>query len=480
MASKRRFLFSLLMALATIGLIVVTRGANSATSDKVEVTFSKDVAPIFYQHCAECHRPHDIAPFSVLTYKEVLPWAESIREKVSAREMPPWHADSRYGEFLNDRRLSKQDIETIVTWVARGAKEGNPKDLPAPPKYFPGWKMGKPDYVLAMSEDYTIEAHAPDSYVYVTFPTRFKEDRWVQAAEIRPGNRGIVHHVIAHVVTAEALSGGAKRVSAEFPQADTEPSIFYKEGSLSRVKMDAPVIDDGANAPNGGSLFKGRPGDGVAQYSVLLASYAPGKGPDVYPPGTAKLIPAGSTIILQIHYSSFHGRIETPQRDRTIMGLIFAKAPPDRRAVTFTVPNHFFKIPPGAANHKVTAAYTFDREVQLISYMPHMHLRGKDMKYEVVFPDGRRETLLWVPKFDFNWQTVYRLKHPMIIPKGSRIIVTAHFDNSAKNKHNPDPTKAVRWGDPSYDEMMIGWLEYVVTNENRGSSPSQRNASLAP
>jgi hypothetical protein len=162
------------------------------------------------------------------------------------------------------------------------------------------------------------------------------------------------------------------------------------------------------------------------------------------------------------------------------MGLIFAKAPPDRRAVTFTVPNHFFKIPPGAANHRVTAAYTFDREVQLISYMPHMHLRGKDMKYEVVFPDGRRETLLWVPKFDFNWQTVYRLKNPMIVPKGSRIIVTAHFDNSAKNKHNPDPTKAVRWGDPSYDEMMIGWLEYVVTNENRGSSPSQRNASLAP
>ena len=205
MASKRRSLFSLLMALATIGLIVVTRGVNSGTSHKDEVTFSKDVAPIFYQHCAECHRPHDIAPFSVLTYQEVLPWAASIREKVSAREMPPWHADSRYGEFLNDRRLSKEDIETIVTWIAQGAKEGNPQDLPTPPKYFPGWKMGKPDYVLAMSEDYTIEAHAPDSYVYVTFPTRFKEDRWVQAAEILPGNRGIVHHVIAHVVTAEVL-----------------------------------------------------------------------------------------------------------------------------------------------------------------------------------------------------------------------------------------------------------------------------------
>ena len=473
MVPKRLIFISLLMTLAT--LIVVTRGANLGTSDKNEVTFSKDVARIFYQHCAECHRPNDMAPFSVLTYKEVLPWAESIREKVRAREMPPWHADSRYGEFLNDRRLSREEIETIATWVAQGAKEGNPEDLPPAPKFVRGWKMGKPDYVLAMSEAYTIEAHAPDSYVYVTFPTKFKEDKWVQAAEILPGNGRVVHHVIAHVLTPEALSSGAKQDNAEFPQADSAPAIFYKQGSLSRVKMDAPVIDDGANAPNGGSVFKRRNDEGAARYSMLLASYAPGKGPDVYPPGTAKLIPAGSTIVLQIHYSSFHGAIETPQQDRTIVGLIFAKEPPERRAVTFTVPNHFFKIPPGAANHKVTAAYTFDREVQLISYMPHMHLRGKDMKYEVVFPDGRRQTLLWVPKFEFNWQTVYRLKNPIMIPKGTRIIVTAHFDNSANNKHNPDPTKAVRWGDPSYDEMMIGWIEYVVPNSSKTAIPASSN-----
>jgi hypothetical protein len=459
---KRPILVLLVATLAT--LIVVTSGANSGTLDRKEVTFSKDVAPIFYQHCAECHRPNDMAPFSVLTYKDVLPWVESIREKVAAREMPPWHADSRYGEFLNDRRLSTAEIEKITTWVGQGAREGNPEDLPPEPKLVRGWKMGKPDYVLAMSEEYTIEAHAPDSYVYVTFPTKFKEDTWVQAAEILPGNKRIVHHVIAHVLTPEALASGAKRSNAEFPQAENEPTIFYKQGSLSRVKMDAPVIDDGANAPNGGSLFKRRTDDGGGGYSMLLASYAPGKGPDVYPGGTAKRIPAGSTILLQIHYSSFHGAIKTPQKDRTIVGLIFAKTPPEKRAVTFTVPNQFFKIPAGAVNHRVTAAYTFDREVQLISYMPHMHLRGKDMKYEVVFPDGRRQTLLWVPKFDFNWQTVYRLKDAIMIPKGTRIIVTAHFDNSAKNKHNPDPTKVVRWGDPSYDEMMIGWIEYLVPN----------------
>jgi hypothetical protein len=252
-------------------------------------------------------------------------------------------------------------------------------------------------------------------------------------------------------------------VGGEFPQADAASSIFYKQGSLSRVRMDAPVIDDGASAPNGGSLFTRRTGDDTgAGYSALLASYAPGKGPDVYPASTAKRIPAGSAIVLQIHYSSFHGAIETAQTDRTIVGLVFAKQPPAKRVVTFTVPNHFFKIPPGAPNHRVTAAYTFDQEVQLIDYMPHMHLRGKDMKYEVVFPDGRRETLLWVPKFQFNWQTVYRLKNPLTLPRGSRIIVTAHFDNSVKNPHNPDPTKAVRWGDPTYDEMMIGWIDYTV------------------
>ena len=470
MASKQLLISALCVTLLGAGLLFASSSLNRLAAP--EVTFSRDVAPIFYEHCAGCHRPNDIAPFSVLEYGDVSPWANSIREKVSAREMPPWHADPRYGDFANDARLSQREIETISSWVAQGAKEGNPDDLPELPREVTGWKIGKPDLVLAMSEEYTVPAHSPDSYVYVTFPTRFKEDKWVQAVEIRPGNTRIVHHVIAHVLTPEALSGGAKSLGGEFPQAEAEPSIFYKQGSLARVKMDAPVIDDGANAANGGSLFKQRSGDdGAAGYSLLLGSYAPGKGPDVYPAGTAKKIPAGSTVVLQIHYSSFHGGMETAQKDRTSVGIIFAKDPPAKRVVTFTVPNHFFKIPPGAANHKVTAAYTFDRDVQLIDYMPHMHLRGKDMKYEVIYPDGRRETLLWVPKFHFNWQTVYRLKVPITIPRGTRMIVTAHFDNSAKNRYNPDPTKAVRWGDPTYDEMMIGWLDYTVPVDNKATDP---------
>jgi hypothetical protein len=236
--------------------------------------------------------------------------------------MPPWHADSRYGDFANVARLDQQEIDTVTKWVEQGAKEGDAKDLPELPPAVSGFEIGKPDYVLAMTQEYTVQPHSADQYVYVTFPTKFKEDKWVQAAEIIPGNKRIVHHVIAHVLPPEAMSSAAKRLGGEFPQADADPaSIFYKQGSLSRVRMDAPVIDDGAKASNGGSLFRRQTGeDGASGYSMLLASYAPGKGPDIYPPGTAKRIPAGSTVVLQIHYSSFHGAIETPQ-DQTAVAL---------------------------------------------------------------------------------------------------------------------------------------------------------------
>ena len=460
-------LLSLALSVPIVMALTIITASRHSSAQNREYTFTRDVAPILYRRCASCHQPDDIAPFSVLEYKDVLPWKQTIRDKVSSREMPPWHADPRFGDFANEARLTQSEIDTITAWIDQGAKEGDAKDLPQLPPAVAGFEIGKPDYVLAMTEPFTVQPHSPDQYVYVTFPTKFKEDKWVQAAEIIPGNKRIVHHVIAHVLPPQSTSGAAKALGGEFPQADADPaSIFYRQGSLSRVKMDAPVIDDGANAPNGGSLFRRATGEDAASgYSMLLASYAPGKGPDIYPPGTAKRIPAGSTVILQIHYSSFHGAIETAQTDQTAVAIIFAKTPPTKRAITATVPNHFFKIPAGAPNHQVTASYTFDRDVELISYMPHMHMRGKDMKYEALYPDGHRETLLWVPRFQFNWQTVYRLKNPVRIPKGTKLIVTAHFDNSTKNLHNPDPTKAVRWGDPTYDEMMIGWIEYTVPLE---------------
>lgn len=462
---SKRLILSGLPAIAGAAFLMA-HAAGGGAFPSGEVTFNRDVAPILFKHCTECHRPNDAAPFSLLSYTDARPWARSIREKILTREMPPWHADQRYGDFSNDARLSRKEIDTIVAWVDRGALEGNPKHLPPIPEYIDGWRIGTPDQVFSMSEEHNIEPGAPDDYFEFTIPTRFKEDKWVQAAEIRPSNRRLVHHAIAHILTPQAIARSRQGGDRPASQGKDEPKIFYKQGSLSRVKMDAPVIDDGAGATNGGSLFKRRTSDqGSDLFSILLTSYAPGKGPDVYDRGTAKKIPAGSIIVLQIHYSSFRGSLDKPAKDRTSIGLVFAGEPPAHRVVTLTVPNHFFKIPPGADNHQVTASYTFEEDVRLIDYMPHMHLRGKDMKYEALYPDGRRETLLWVPRFNFNWQTTYYLKTSIPIPKGTKTIITAHFDNSSRNKYNPDPSKAVRWGDPTYDEMMIGWLEYVVPNK---------------
>jgi hypothetical protein len=479
MLSKNISIASTFAALAVFYCVIQTTStARSNTGESL--TFSRDVAPILHKNCAGCHRPNDIAPFSTLTYQDVRPWARSIREKVITREMPPWHADPRYGHFTNDTRLSKKDIDTIVAWVDQGAKEGDPKDLPPLPRYIDGWRIGKPDQVFSMTEEYTIKPDDSDNYVYFVVPTEFKEDRWIQAAEIRPSNKKVVHHVIAHVLTPQAIAGATGSTGQSDRQANgNQEQIFYKEGGLARVKLNAPVIDDGANAPNGGAAFNHRAREeGSDLFSILLTSYAPGKDPDVFAPGMAKRIPAGSKIVLQMHYSSFRGALDKPERDRTSLGVIFAKEPPPNRVVTLTIPNHFFQIPAGAPDHIVTAAYTFDQDVRLIDYMPHMHLRGKQMKYEVVYPDGKRETLLWVPGFNFKWQTLYRLKDPIMLPRGTRMIITAHFDNSSKNKYNPDPGKSVRWGDPTRDEMMIGWLDYAVPNSAKRDATASVVSSL--
>jgi mono/diheme cytochrome c family protein len=459
---------SILFAAAFVAALAFVFSPTSSASggSKKEVTFSKDVAPIFFKNCAECHKPNDIAPMSLLTFKEVRPWARSIKEKVVSREMPPWSPDPHYGQFTNEKRLTDKEVETIVAWVDGGAKEGNPKDLPPLPELAKGgWSIGKPDAVLEMGEEWTIDPNAPDNYINFFIPTNFKEDRWVQAAEILPGNRKVVHHVIAFIQSPQMMAKRAEAAKAggRFGARTADGKLFYLDGTLRRVKMDAPVVDDGCNQQQatGGRRIGG---GGDENEGALLAGYAPGLEATVYSPGIAKRLPAGSTIMFQVHYSSFRGALEKPEKDRTKVGLIFAKEPPDKMAVTFAAANVMFKIPAGADNHEVTACQTVPRDVQVINYMPHMHLRGKDMKYEIVYPDGKRETLLWVPKFSFNWQAAYILKNPLTIPKGSKLIVTAHYDNSKKNKYNPDAMKDVRWGDPTYDEMMIGWLDIMVDN----------------
>ncbi|HEY6334204.1 MAG TPA: DUF3471 domain-containing protein [Blastocatellia bacterium] len=436
--------------------------ADGPTNGAHAVTFNKDVAPIFYKNCDECHKPHDIAPMSLITYKDARPWAQSIREMVATREMPPWHADPHYGQFKDDRSLSQSDIDTIVAWVDQGAKEGDSKDVPPVPAAVDGgWQIGTPDVVLTMDKEYAVPANGPDEYIYFTLPSNFKEDKWVQAAEIHPGNKAVVHHIIAFVQPAE-VAAMAKMAGARAAEAALggPNSIFYKDGSLIRVKADAPVIDDGCGSPNGGNAF-GRQGAGDGAMPIL-AGYAPGKDIESWEPGVAQKIPAGANIVFQVHYSNFRGGMNKPETDQSSIGLVFAKEPPKRMVGTMGVMNNFFMIPAGDPDHEVTACQTLDQDIQVVDYMPHMHLRGKAMKYEAVFPDGRRETLLSVPRYSFNWQTVYKLKEPLFLPKGTKLIITSHFDNSEKNKFNPDPTKAVRWGDPTYDDMVVGWINYTV------------------
>ncbi len=452
----------ILLLVTLVGAFLSQQSGAASGKPTKQVTFNKDVAPIFNKNCAECHRPGEGAPFSTLTYKDVRPWAKSIREKVARKTMPPWHADPHYGVWANDRRLTQAEIDKIVAWVDGGAREGEPKDLPPAPKFTNGWTIGQPDLVIPMPETFTLEASGPDEYQYFEVDPGFKEDVYVQSAEARPDNRKIVHHIIAFVrpPSSRPRPNLSKEEMEKLRAKMEKESPRYREGFLIRTKPDAPVFDDGCSAPNGGRLAREGGQDG--ENGQLLCGYAPGMNQAIWEPGTVKKIPAGSKIVFQMHYSKVAG---SAQKDRSSIGLIFAKTQPEKLVRTYGISNSFFLIPPGADNHRVTACWTAKDDVHLINLMPHLHLRGKAVEYKVFYPDGKSEILLNVPAYDFSWQTVYYFKEPKAIPKGSKIMVTGYFDNSAKNKYNPDPTKAVRYGEPTYDEMMIGWMDYTVDNE---------------
>ncbi|QQS47140.1 MAG: DUF3471 domain-containing protein [Acidobacteriota bacterium] len=449
-----RFRRPLAIALA-IGMVTVFGLVSMRTGSargEAGVTFTKNVAPIFNKHCAECHRPGEAAPFSTLSYREVRPWAKSIREKVANRTMPPWHADPHYGKFENDRRLTQAEIETVVKWVDGGAVEGDPKDMPPAPKFTDGWEIGQPDQIIPIPEEYAYKG-GDDEYQYFDVPTNFTEDKYVIRAEARPGNRKIVHHIIAFIVPPGTANMG--RMTTEqrnkAMEAALKNSPFYRDGFLMRIKMDQPVIDDGcAQGGRGGGNDN------------LLVGFAPGRNADIYAEGTARKIPAGSMIRFQIHYSNQTLGGGTVEKDKSMIGLVFTDKAPERTVTTNSIGNIMFKIPAGAENHRVTACRTLKRDTTIYALEPHMHLRGKSMEYKVFYPDGKEEILLNVPNYDFAWQTNYILKEPKRLPKGSRIMVTGIFDNSTKNKFNPDPTRDVRYGEPTYDEMMLGFMDYVT------------------
>jgi hypothetical protein len=400
-----------------------------AAGPTTAVTFAKDVAPIIQRNCQNCHRPGEVAPMSFLSYKEVRPWAVSIREKVTKREMPPWFADPSLGEFSNDPRLSDKDIATLVSWAESGAKEGNPADMPPNPKFIPGWNVGQPDVVLAMTEDFAIPTEGVIPYKYFSIPTNFTEDRYVQLAEIRPGDRAHVHHVI---------------VSVRYPQPGVE---VPKAGEI--------IINPETRA----ALQRGR---GLEDSDGRLVGWAPGEAPLILKPGEAKLVKAGSSLVFQVHYTT-NG---TPGKDRTSVGLIFSKVPVQKRVITAGAIGRNLTIPADEPNYESSGVFEFKEDSHIQNFHPHMHMRGKDMKFTLVYPDGTSKALLAVPHFNFSWQLTYFLKEPVAVPKGSKIEVVAHHDNSASNKANPDHTKVVHWGDQTWDEMMIGYFDYTLDKQD--------------
>jgi hypothetical protein len=442
----------MLTTMLTTSALLMARGSASGKSP---VTFNKDIAPIFFKSCAECHRPGETAPFSVLSYREVRPWAKSIQEKVANRTMPPWHADPHHGEWANDRRLSQKEIDTIAAWVMGGAKEGEAKDLPPVPQFAEGWNIGQPDLVIPMPEEFTLAATGPDEYRYFEVDPGFKQDVFVQRAEARPGNRRIVHHIIAFMQPQPSKEELGKR-QVEQEQA----SILYQEGFLLRTKAAAPVYNDGCALPSGGYGTRWDLKDKLPDEDPMwLAGFAPGTPPLRLPAGTAVRIPAGAKIRFQMHYAKVAGSM---QKDRSTVGIIFAKQPPQKELKLRPVINNYFQIPAGATDHRVSACWTVPSDIQALFFAPHMHVRGKSQRIEAFYPGGRREVLLDVPQYDFGWQTSYEPKTPKALPQGTRVLVTSSFDNSARNKFNPDPTQVVRFGEPTYDEMMIGFIGYTT------------------
>lgn len=383
-------------------------GRRREAPANASVNFAEHVATIFYRRCAECHREGSSAPFELLTYESAAGWADTIAEVVRDERMPPWHASPEHGRFANDARLSPEEKATILKWVATGAASGDLSKQPPAPAFPTGWRIPQPDLVLYISDEpVKVPAKGEVRYQYFEVDPGFKEDRWIEAAECLPGNPRVVHHIL----------------------------VLVKEGGSKARVEDLE--------------------------SEWLAATAPGARPTILPAGMAKRIPAGGKLIFQMHYTP----CGTPQTDRSSIGLKFADPAKVRREVaTGGVSTHRFEIPPGAGNHRVEASQGFHKDTLILGLFPHMHLRGKAFRYEAELPGGQREILLDIPRYDFNWQNSYIFAEPYRMPAGGKLICTAHYDNSEANLSNPDPTARVRWGDQTWEEMMIGYYDAAIAD----------------
>jgi hypothetical protein len=376
-------------------------------------TFATDVAPILQAKCINCHRPGEVAPMSLRTFDEVRPWARAIKQKVMAREMPPWFADASPGTFSNDPRLSPQQIDTIARWVDGGVARGNPADEPKLPALTEGWQLGEPDYIITLPV-VNIPAEGRDYFPTPNLTLDLPEDRWIRALEIRPSNREVTHHSV----------------------------IFTAPGGAGA----------GLGAATGSGFFD------------VLGVWAVGTPPTVYPEGMGRWLRKGQQLRTNLHYHP-NGK---PATDQTRVGLYFGKGELKKEVASALAGDLTFQIPPRAKNHEMRAVYVVDQDSTVVSYFPHMHLRGKDMTITAAFPDGRKQTLISVPAYDFNWQLFYYPTEQISLPRGTRVDIVAHYDNSADNPNNPDPDRAVTFGEQSTDEMMFGMIEFVAKD---GISP---------
>jgi hypothetical protein len=372
-----------------------------------EATFTRDVAPILHAKCVGCHRPGEAAPMPLRTYAEVRPFVRAIKERVVTRRMPPWPADRSVGSFANDPSLTDEQIAIIAQWVDGGAPLGEPAEMPSLDAFPEGWQRGEPDLIVELPE-IEIPATGRDIFPIPTITLDLKEDRWIRAVEIRPGNREVAHHAV----------------------------LFAGGTGILRATNVADV----------------------------LGVWAVGTPPTAYPDGMGRWLRKGQMITANLHYHP-NGTATT---DRTRIGFYFGKGDLEKEVTTGVAGNVTFEIPPHASRHELRGVWVADQDVTVVSFFPHMHLRGTDMRMTATFPDGRRQDLLNVPDYDFNWQLFYYPKARISLPRGTRVDVVAHYDNSAANRSNPDPSRAVTFGETSADEMMFGTFEYIA---DTGISP---------
>jgi hypothetical protein len=496
-----RFLvFVLLTAITALG----TAGLATPPADQSpQITFNKDVLPVLQKNCQTCHRPGGVAPMSFMTYESTRPWAKAIKAAVVNKKMPPWFADPHVGEFRNAPKLTPTDVNTLAAWADRGAFEGNPADRPPAPKWAQGWRI-QPDVVVSMPQPYRVAAKGAGEIKEFFIPNPFNEDTWVSAIEIRPGDPSVVHHVIVQIPEGPSARVGA--VAKPFALTGGKPSITVcgnceedaptqapaKQVAVKKVadpvvvapkvevaRAQAQVLAVSAAAANRVRLNgRGQNGGSYSDIIVRLQEKETGRGAfttmeAVYAPGTqpldfrygdsAKLIRGGQPIRLEVHYTP-NGKATS---DQTKVAFTLAKAPVQRRFVMMA-PEHLVDsrkpIPHGEANFETKGELTFTRDAELVWFMPHMHLRGKDMTFQLIYPDGRQETVLSA-RFNFNWQLGYEVKKPIKVPKNTKMIVTAHHDNSANNPMNPAPELPAAWGEMTSQEMMLPWFGVLVDRD---------------